>query len=281
MTDISKKYTDAVTRDDGSPLPGSDDIPDKVMEDNSDIKQERYDKDNLKMTQEQMKTAEKKMHRDRNAPFIKERALDRHDKTKAVKTMHRISSDVIHFDDGSGNAIYLPAEAKVNYGCLHCEWKKTPLCPFKFEKRKDCHVNSICSQRKNYLLSMSRGYRKMPTYAQWHKDYLINKAGYIETRDYYILDRLQHKVTMLQDKIDGATELTSPDVVKDWKGKLRDAEKDLARKRAQWHNLWKDLVKAEDVQVERDTPKKVETRTLTMTGTELHDLMRGEDDEKM
>jgi len=204
----------------------------------------------------------------------------------------KLGKSVINIYNEEGElSIKLPRMARVQYGCINCDWKGTVLCPFGFTKKWESHANKICGEREYFLGSLTRSYKKRPTYAEWHKDYLINKASLTEANDYTQLQLLKSDIDNQTKRIDELEvdiyEYESGDVVdkdklKMMKSKLDTEKEKLASMeskaltmRRDWHNLWKDIVKYEDTQVERDTPKKQDinvNRVLTID--QIHSFMR-------
>jgi len=169
-------------------------------------------------------------------------------------------------DAVDGYVEFVPVQARKMFGCLHCEWKSTPLCPFGFKRgvglsvKKNSHVEGICQERINYLASFGRGYKKKPTFAEWHKDYMVGKASALEGKDYSDMEALYEKIIELNSK----TEFVDEDDKKRHDKDVKVLKIELKSKRSDWHSIWKDIVAIEDRQVERDTPKKIETTERTV-----------------
>ena len=187
--------------------------------------------------------------------------------------------------DVDGYALRLPGQARNHYGCIRCGWKGTWKCPFGFRtgKLKDgelnSHVSGICQERVNYLLSFSRGYRKAPTFSVWHKDFLIGKAAHLEHSDFEGMNIFQEdrvKILGSIKEIEGDMPLTTvqKERLDRLKEELKEVDKGIKEKKWDWHKLWRDVVKVEDAQVDRDTPKRQEIEIRRVSIKDIHNVMR-------
>ena len=173
--------------------------------------------------------------------------------------------------------IKIPSEAKRMLGCRGCEWrhrKHNFLCPLKLNKKDErFHVNGICLERKQYLQSFTNTYEKQPTWHRWHKDYMVNRAGFRERKEYVELENLEHDLNVLRD-----VTLSETDDFKAWQTKLRFKQNEFDKAYGRWQSLWKDVVSFEDKQVDRETVKQVDMQVTkhTIPHGQILDIMRGD-----
>jgi len=206
---------------------------------------------------------ERSMVRKAKVELEHERAVEE----RSLDGLHPIPTDIT---DSDSMATRLPAQARNHYGCIRCEWRGTWKCGYGFLAGRgnpldsNSHVDGICPERMNYLLSFSRGYAKAPTFSQWQKDYLVGKAAYQEQKDFDGMQDLCDRLAELESN--PITELDDEAIVKDYKARLAELRKLVRQKRSEWHGLWKDVVAVEDRQVERETPKKIEVTERRLFG---------------
>jgi len=137
----------------------------------------------------------------------------------------------------------IPMSYFKKFGCFHCEWKHDNRCPYYDDKTYNYQQpeNAICEKRIFYIMSLVPVYDSKPTRAQFDLDYGKNLATVQMMKDKDYMDQLQEQI---DDAVD------SEEV-----GKLT---KQLNRHRTYWQSLWKEVVKYDDNQVNRETAKKVE-----------------------
>ena len=187
----------------------------------------------------------------------------------------------------------LPLQAVNHYGCVRCDWRGTWKCPYGFKSgrgyvlKDNMHVAGICTERKNYLLSFSRGYVKRPSFAVWHKDFLVGQAAHQVSKDGNQMEEIEAQLHDLLSSppmgykdYQDATKPIDKEAIKVFKAyerQIQGLKVDLMNKRKEWHGLWKDVVAVEDKQIDRETPKKLEVehhRTIPLS--QMHAIMRGD-----
>lgn len=174
--------------------------------------------------------------------------------------------------ESESRAMYLPNTAKLNYGCMHCEWKKFANCPhgYKtgkgFELKRNVHTAGICKARINYLLSFSRGYSKRPSYTLWRRDFNAGMADVKLKEDWYKLNEVENELLTLEEKKDPED-----------KKLIQELETKRRTLRGEWQTLWKDLIDMDDKQIGRETVKKIEVeQRKSMNLNDIHSVMRGD-----
>ena len=158
--------------------------------------------------------------------------------------------------------INVPLKAQKMFGCDACEWcgHKLGLCPLKLTKNdKRRHRGGICQRRMNYLQVFTNDYEKQPTFSKWHRDFMVNRAAFRERKEYVLLEKLEADYEKLKNqRFEDYYAETGKDA-KEYMRELKTLNGDLKVAKAQWQSIWDTVLKYEDKQVDRETPKRVET----------------------
>lgn len=163
-----------------------------------------------------------------------------------------------------GCARYLPQAAKKLHGCVNCEWKLHKLCPYgiTLNSTRKALDKGICQERINWLLSFSLSYRVRPTFAQWQRDFNRIQAQIVLHKDYIKLIKIEEKLYNLMEE-EGNEE------------DINDTKSEQFVLRKQWLELWKELSKTDESQLNREQPKKVEhSFDNKIPLSEIHRIMR-------
>lgn len=159
----------------------------------------------------------------------------------------------------------LPMAARRLHGCTNCEWKLHGLCPYGLDnsnRGRKALAKGICPERKEWLLSFSLSYRERPTFAQWQRDFNRVQAQIVLHKDYTGLILIEEKLQKLKAEDAKVTEIN----------KVK-AEQAFLRK--QWLDLWKELARVDESQLNREQPKKVEhSFDNKIPLSEIHRIMR-------
>jgi len=154
----------------------------------------------------------------------------------------------------------VPVKAFKLFGCLHCPWRNTKDCPFLDDEKifTNIPIDGICDKRRMWVISLSPQYDKVPTLSQWRMDINKNITQTRLEKDKYILDWLEEQYATEENE-----------------DQRRMLQKQAHKVRMDWERLNNIIMKYDDLQVNRETPKKLEIEhskkpTLEM----LHDLMR-------
>jgi len=221
---------------------------------------------------------------------------DRKDRTKPIVHRKHETCRYVMMDltkrpiPSESNASYLPQQVTNHYGCINCEWKTLGRCPFGFRYGvratavDNNHPNGICVDRRNYLASFVVGESRGPhlTFAQWHRDFLMGKAAHQEQFDfaevqdlYAIRSQLMMEVTQLESAYKDDMSPATKKVLDETKIKLKQLDKMTTKRRGEWQSLWREVTGFQEKQLDRNTPKKVETTiTNKLTPEDIHDMVR-------
>jgi hypothetical protein len=179
-----------------------------------------------------------------------------------------------YMTEPESHAKVLPSSAKRLFGCLHCEWRNSSLCPFGFRTGKghhtkdNCHRNGICKDRTNWLLSFSRGYKKRPTYTEWKDDFNDAMAQVVMNEDYH---NLKVKESELKDLDKQYEEMSKED-----RKKVHRLERQRDKARRDWQYLWSELRKYAGHKIDRETPKKLDVDVKHLSIDDIQRYMRDE-----
>jgi len=134
----------------------------------------------------------------------------------------------------------LPIGVFKAYGCQTCEWRSTDDCPIK----AGVVLPGICDKRKEFLLSLTQHYDKMPTMDRWQRDVTLLLQHNQYLADNRALGKLEKEIKLALDS--GLDK------------KAGILQKSYNRLREQCHLNWTNVTKFNDMKVARDTPKKLE-----------------------
>lgn len=141
---------------------------------------------------------------------------------------------------------HIPREAYDKLGCIFCEWRHTKDCPF-LNKEKLITVfpeEKICDRRRAWIYLLSRTYENIPSFSQWQLDF--NKA-LAQTR--------MLKAMNLEEYFN--EEAKHFERMNDAEGVNRSYQK-AHKQRIYWETIWKEMCRLDDLQVNRETPKRIE-----------------------
>lgn len=163
----------------------------------------------------------------------------------------------------------IPPQVARLYGCISCEWRGTPLCPFKFKKSKglkladNCHRNGICQERVNYLKSFYTGEKEKPTYLEWRECYTRAMAHLQMDKDYLRFKQLEEEIEKLEKKREKSEENMELLI------KFKEAH---MQYKSSWFQIMKHISQLENDVIKRDTPKKIEV-DHRISLTQIHQLV--------
>lgn len=138
---------------------------------------------------------------------------------------------------------HIPNAAISRFGCMHCPDRHTKDCPhFDMDTLKvEAPQGGICDKRLEWLMSLTPNYERRPSLSQFLLD--VTKAqGHIRSqKDARILEKMEWELTQCNDDT-----------------KQKDLMEKIDKGWMRWFALNKHLTHYEDLQVDRETPKKVE-----------------------
>ena len=164
----------------------------------------------------------------------------------------------------------LHSDIKRLYGCINCEWRGSDMCPYGFNNspsgKKKHHFKGICPSRYRFLLSLSKTYSetgKVPTLSEWRRDINISMAHKEFLKDKFKEERLAKQI-------------------EEFKPESEDDRKIMHRLKQEYFSLknfnfmvWKEMVKFDDAQVERETPKNINMNVKSKISTyDINEILR-------
>ena len=177
----------------------------------------------------------------------------------------------------------LPELAKRMHGCVHCEWRGTTLCPFKFKKghgaklSKNMHHNGICQERANFLKNMVPTTKQIISYREWVMGYNNSMAQLELNNDYKNMMLLDMKIAELEHKLDNPDE--------DIYGENNDLGRDLFRAkkernqiREKFESMYKTITAVHDRTIDRETKKEINVNVNTLSIDDINRILMTPDD---
>ena len=157
------------------------------------------------------------------------------------------------------------------FGCLHCEWKLSNKCPVytnSYPDKEDpsfIHIpypkKGICAERVNWLSSFLPVYQTEPSNSTIMLDLLKGMGHKRHLNDSDLLVGLEERLK----KLEHATKLPDPELESVRLKELHLVRGLVDRRRKVLENTWRELMKAEDNQLTRETVKKIDITKRTIT----------------
>lgn len=140
---------------------------------------------------------------------------------------------------------YIPKSAIQRLGCLFCEWRDRKACPNLKKGKTKVPENGICDKRIDWITSLTADYKTPPTFSQWRLDY--NNA---------VMEIRVRKEKQLEEEL----ELEYQKKVSEGfsETELKTLRTKIEKHKNFWSGFWKELQRLDDLQVNRETPRKRE-----------------------
>jgi hypothetical protein len=154
------------------------------------------------------------------------------------------------------------------YGCLACSWRNTVDCPVFDDKAYSSKfpMDGICARRKAWLLVLTPDYSTPVSLSQWKRDFMLSLGSINMEREFTVIADYEAKLNSLNI--------------------LRNINDDSSRKRYNLLNnqlenrkkyslqLWNQVLRYTDNQVDRDTIKRVEVKKTILKPSDVAQLLR-------
>lgn len=185
----------------------------------------------------------------------------------------------------SGPLSTISTKVLIRFGCPHCEWKYGPKCPVysadNYEINRD-NVKSyrypkqgICEKRLFWLTSFLPVYEDVPSSSMVMLDLLKGLGHNRHLKDTEDLCKLEQLVIDLEKECE--TECLDPAIDKKRHKQLNILHHRLSQKRKTLETVWRELIKIEDNQVDRETVKKSEITTKSISPIDIAEWIEKSD----
>ena len=161
---------------------------------------------------------------------------------------------------------FIPSDVFSSHGCLRCSWRSSSECPHYCAKssRTTFPASGICNRRKAWLLAITPDYTRRVTLSQWTRDFML-ALGTI---------RLEGELRMLQLMEDELKQLPIHSSDSEVNRKINTLDQRLSLRKNHVEKLWSKILHYTDAQVDRETPKKVEVKRMTIKPSDVADMIK-------
>lgn len=165
----------------------------------------------------------------------------------------------------------LPAISRNVLGCSGCEWKGTKDCPLK--KSDNPPRWGICAPRAYFIASLTGG--KKVSHSELMRIYNTVVGQKTNMSDYReFIEKKQIYLEKLKDFRSKAKKMDEK-TLKAEKSLLQGYREEYYAARANWYDLWKEVMKYTDKKLDRDSREQTVRELNSMSLSDIHRIMRG------
>ena len=175
-------------------------------------------------------------------------------------------------DSLKSRLVVIPNQVFRLYGCLACSWRNTSECPF-FDVNKGCKRNDlsypkegICARRKVWLLLLTPDYVEPISLSQWKRDFMLSLGSINMEREFTLINDYEDKLVML-----GVFDNIDDDKVRK---RYNFLDNQLTSRKKYSLQLWNQVLKYTDNQVDRDTVRVSKVEKITIKPSDIAGLLR-------